>query len=91
MRFASISANYMLNSHVALSGGQELGFANFGFCRYAANGGVQYRFNKLPLMLHVNLRYNDYELNSEDGWKRLYSGNIEMTWQFKTTVQRKNN
>jgi len=91
MRFASISANYMLNSHVALSGGQELGFANFGFCRYAANGGVQYRFNKLPLMLHVNLRYNDYELNPEDGWKQLYSGNIEMTWQFKTTVQRKNN
>ncbi|MBS1687467.1 MAG: hypothetical protein JSS96_01985 [Bacteroidetes bacterium] len=91
MRFISASANYMLNKQIELSGGQDLGFANFGFCRYAINGGVLYRFNKLPLMLRVNLRYNDYELNQEDGWKQLYSGNIELTWRFKTTIQQKNN
>jgi len=91
MRFMSVSANYMLSKQIALSGGQDLGFAGFGFCRYAANGGVQYRFEKLPLILHVNMRYNDYELNQENGWKQLYSGNIELTWQFKTTVQRNNN
>ncbi|MGN6568390.1 MAG: hypothetical protein ACTHJ0_10580 [Flavipsychrobacter sp.] len=91
MHFMSVSANYILNRQIALSGGQDLGFANFGFCRYAINGGVQYRLNKLPLMLQFNLRYNDYELNPEDGWKKLYSGNVELTWQFKTTVQQRNN
>lgn len=89
MHFASVNANYNLSKQIGISGGQDVGVADFGFCRYGANAGVVYQFNNIPLVARLNLRYNDYELDETEGWKQLYSGNIDLTWRFKCKMKTK--
>ncbi len=88
-KFMSLTGSYSLSKQFNISGGQDFGFADFGFCRYALNGGIVYRFMKIPVITRINLRYNTYELDHTQPWKNLYSGNIDLTWQFKSKMQTK--
>jgi len=84
--FININGSYTLSKALTINAGQDIGIAVFGFCKYGVNGGLIYKFDKLPLMARVNLRYMNYELNETDGWKQLYMGSVELNWKFKTKM-----
>jgi len=90
MQFVNLTANYLLGQQVSLSGEQDFGVADFGFCRYSAACGIAYTFLHAPFIVRTNIRYSDYELSPGEGWKQLYSGNIELTWQFKYKMREVN-
>ena len=85
--FLSLTANYVLNKKISVAAGQDFGLAAFGFCRYGASGGVVFRPAKAPITLRTNLRFNDYKLNQGESWKQLYSGNIDITYRFKSKIK----
>lgn len=85
--FFSHSTNYNLNKKITLTGGQDFGIAAFGLCRYSVNGGLTYRPAKTPVTLRTNLRYNTYKLNEIDNWHKIYGGNIEVTYRFKSKIK----
>ena len=82
-RFLSLGMSYILNKHFSITGGQDLGLADFGFCKYAINGGIMYHPEKKPFTLRVSTRFNTYELNAGQNWNQLYSGNIDLAYKFK--------
>jgi len=87
-RFIGLNGSYMLSKQVNLSGGQDLGFTNFGLCRFAPNVGGMYQFSRIPLTLRLNLRYSSYELQEGQGWQKIYSGFIDMVWSFKSKLSK---
>ena len=89
-KFAGMSGSVMLSKTFSVSGGQEFDFAPFGFCRYSIYGGINHHFDKAPLTIVFNLRYNSYELNENAGWTPLYSGNIDLIYKIKTKVSKPN-
>ena len=89
--FLNHCTSYALNKKFSVSGGEDFGVAPFGFCRYSINGGVMYHPVKYPVMLRMNLRYNRYKLNEGDPWQEIYSGNIDLTYRFKSKVNNKAN
>ena len=91
MDFFSINASYNLSKTYTITGGQDIGFASFGFCRYSINSGMVCNFKKKPVALRLNLRYSTFELNSGEKWANLYSGNIELGYRFKSKVTKKSN
>lgn len=91
INFLSLSSTYILNKTFSVSGGQDFGTAPFGFCRYSANGGVVCHFRKKPFITRVNIRYNTFKLTENEPWKRLYSGNLEFIYRFKTKMEKKIN
>lgn len=82
-RFINMNTSVTVSKQVSLSGGQEMGWAAFGFCKYALNGGVAFNPKKKPVGIRMSLRYSNYELNEHDGWKHLASGNVDISYRFK--------
>jgi len=89
-KFAGMSGSYRLTKTFSVSGGQEFDFAPFGFCRYSIFGGFNHQFDRIPLTVVINLRYNTYELTEAQGWTPLYSGNIDLIYRLKTKVSKPN-
>lgn len=85
----NLTASYNFNKAISLSAGQDIGVADFGFCRYAINGSTSYRLKKFPLIVRIYLRYNTYQADQWQPWQKLYNGSIDLTWQFKTRMQTK--
>lgn len=89
--FFSLGSTYTLSNGLAISFGQEIGFANFGLCRYSPNSGLQYRFRKLPFTTRLSIRYNTYKMNEVSGWKQLFGGNIDVLYRFKSKMGKRAN
>lgn len=87
--FGDFSVNYLITKTFSVSGGQDVGFAPFGFCKYGAQAGVRYRLQKLPITTTVDLRCTTYELAEGEAWSHLYSGNIDVTWDIHAKLSRK--
>jgi hypothetical protein len=79
-----------LDDRITIGGGNDFGIAQFGLCKYAFTARGGYRFKKIPFITHLNLRFNDYKLNSAEAWTQIYNASIELTWRFKgsTTINR---
>lgn len=86
MYLLSIMGNYMLTKQTSINGGQDIGAAYFGLCKYSLNGGITYQLSRLPIAVRANLRYTTYELLAHAGWQQLYNGYFEVSWRFKTKM-----
>lgn len=86
MDLLSLMGNISMNRQISINGGQDIGVARFGLCKYSVNGGIRYRFDKMPIDIRANVRYTTYELNADQSWQTLYSGYMEVTWRFKTKL-----
>ena len=84
-----ITAGKTLSKFLTVTAGQDIGVAGFGFCRYSAIGGLMLRFKSKPITARLNMRYNTYELNAGQAWQNLYSGDMEVIWQFKAKTKNK--
>jgi hypothetical protein len=87
-KFLSLSASHAIDEQWSVNGGQDIGLAKTGLCRYAVNAGCGYRFKKLPLALQTSFRYNTYRMAGQ-GWKNIYSGMVDLNWQFRFKVSDK--
>ena len=90
MKFLGFTGSYPLDKIFTLTGGQDLGVASFGLCKYGANAGLVCNFQKKPISLRMNFRYSTYQLNSGDSWKQLYNGTLDLMYRFKAKVEKKN-
>ena len=89
--FLSLTGNYILNKKLSVNGGQDIGVAAFGFCRYSITGGLMYRPAKAPVTMRFNMRFNTYQLDAGESWKQIYSGNVDVAYRFKAKASKKNN
>lgn len=88
-KFMDLVASKTLSKQLSVTAGQDIGIAGFGFCRYSAIGGLMYRLKDKPITARLNMRYNTYELNAGTAWKNLYSGDMEVIWQFRAKMKNK--
>ena len=87
--FVTIAASYKFEKSWQLSAGQDVGFAKYGFSRYAANIGIGYKFKKVPLSVRSGFRYNRYKMTAGANWKEVYSGLLDVNWQFRFKMKDK--
>ena len=87
--FLTIAAGYAINRQWDIRGGQDIGKTKSGLSRYAVNAGCGYRFSRMPMMLQAGLRYNTYRTGEGQEWKNIFSGMIDMNWQFKFKMKEK--
>jgi hypothetical protein len=81
--FINVTSTYQLSRSFGLSIGQDFGWASFGFCKNATTGGVTYRPDKKPYYLRCNIRYNTFKLLAIENWKSIYSGVVDLGYNFK--------
>jgi hypothetical protein len=65
--FLMASGAYTLKSGVSLSGGIDLGRADYGLSRWGLNAGISYRTARLPLSIRATGRYGAYRLPAYSG------------------------
>lgn len=87
--FLTVAAGYTINPQWNVSGGQDIGMIKTGLSRYAANIGCGYRFKNAPLALRMGFRYNTYKMNEAQPWKNIYSGLLDINWQFRFKMREK--
>lgn len=87
--FITIAASYKFEKNWQLSMGQDIGFARYGLSRYAANIGVGYKFKHVPVSVRSGLRYNRYKMTEGAIWKEVYSGLLDVNWQFRFKMKDK--
>lgn len=83
VKFAGLSGSYDITRQLKVTGDQNIGFADFGLCRYSAMAGIIVRPEYFPMTFGVNFRYNKLLLNPWAQWKEIYSGSIDIGYQFK--------
>lgn len=84
--YGSLMLNCLLSSRVSLGVSQELGYAVYGFSKYAATLTGMYRLKKTPISLRATARYNTYEAVENGGWKNIIGGNLDVAWNFKFKI-----
>ena len=86
--FGMVSGSYPVTKSSVLNGGIDMGVAGFGMSKYGVNAGISYRMKKLPLTTRVVGRYSSYRLTEAMGWKPVYSGSVDLLWQFKMKINK---
>jgi len=89
VKFLNASAGYTWNSQWMTMAGLDLALASFGWSRYGTTLGCSYRFKRVPLMVRGNFRYNTYRVDESVAWKKIYSGMLDVTWNFKFKLNEK--
>ncbi len=87
--FFAIAVGYTLNDQWNVSAGQDIAFIRTGLSRYAANIGAAHQLRKVPLVVRGNFRYNQYRTSEIMPWRSIYSGMLDVTWQFKCKLKEK--
>lgn len=85
--FVNFNAVYNINATLNLTGGGEVGLAPFGLCKRAVNAGLSIRPQKLPFTFRIIARSNTFTLTEHAAWQSVYSGCIDITYKFKTSLK----
>lgn len=90
VKFAGVNVGYQLLPELMINAGQEVGFSQTGLTRYSASTGAAYRLKNVPLSFRYGFRYNTYTLGDGSAWKYLLTGSLDIVYQFKASLLRKN-
>lgn len=88
VNFLGAGGSYDFNKQWRVVSDHAWGFAQFGLCRYSSSVGCTVRPENLPVAISVNFRYNKMLRNATENWKEIYSGSLDVNYQFRKKRQK---